>query len=81
MKQQIVGVLKALEAAGKPLTGQQLLVAAGYPLDSSADQLEQFFLDIRSVLAEKKVIKQSRDSAGQDWFTLKKPAHSDKDIV
>lgn len=79
MKQQIIGVLDALKIAERPLTGQQLLIAAGYPLDSSTDQLEQFFLDIRSALAEKKVIKQPRDNEGQDWFTLRKPEQRDKD--
>ena len=71
MSKQIIRVAEALKQAGKPLNGQQLLAAAGYPLDSSTDQLEQFFLDIRNSLAiEESIIKLERDGNSQDWFAL-----------
>tara|TARA_A100001391_G_scaffold159227_1_gene117761 strand:+ start:10715 stop:12319 length:1605 start_codon:yes stop_codon:yes gene_type:complete len=70
MSKQIIKVLDALEEAGKPLSGQQLLAAAGYPSDSSTEQLEQFFLDIRDALGDKQIVKQTRDERGQDWFAL-----------
>lgn len=71
MSKQIINVVEALKEAGKPLTGQQLLAASGYPSDSSTDQLEQFFLDIREALAvEKSIMKLDRDDDGQDWFAL-----------
>ncbi|EOE6708934.1 restriction endonuclease subunit S [Acinetobacter baumannii] len=73
MSKQIIKVAEALKQAGEPLSGQQLLVAAGYASDSSTDQLEQFFLDIRNALAvERSIVKLERDSNGQDWFALAK---------
>ncbi|MCU0189282.1 restriction endonuclease subunit S, partial [Citrobacter freundii] len=50
MSKQIIKVAETLKQAGKPLSGQQLLAAAGYPSDSNTEQLEQFFLDIRNAL-------------------------------
>jgi len=71
MSKQIIKVVEALKEAGKPLSGQQLLSAAGYPSDSNTDQLEKFFLDIRDALKVKKpIIKVKRGDDGQDWFTL-----------
>ncbi|WP_213801776.1 restriction endonuclease subunit S [Klebsiella oxytoca] len=71
MSKQIIKVVEALKQAGEPLSGQHLLAAAGYPSDSSTDQLEQFFLDIRDALyIEKSIIKLERDDDGQDWFAL-----------
>ncbi|PJX22213.1 type I restriction endonuclease subunit S [Advenella sp. S44] len=71
MNKQIIRVVEALKIAGKPLSGQQLLATAGYPSDSSTDQLESFFLDIRNALAiEKSIVKLERSDNGQDWFAL-----------
>ncbi|EEX37914.1 restriction endonuclease subunit S [Vibrio metschnikovii] len=71
MNKQIIKVVEALKQTGKPLSGQQLLAAAGYPSDSSTDQLESFFLDIRNALAiEKSIVKLERSDNGQDWFAL-----------
>ncbi|MEZ9440291.1 restriction endonuclease subunit S [Vibrio atlanticus] len=70
MNKQIINVVEALKAASEPLSGQQLLAAAGYPSDSCIEQLEQFFLDIRDSLAKKDIVKQCRDKNGQDWFAL-----------
>lgn len=71
MSKQIVKVVKVLKKTGQPLSGQQLLAAAGYPSDSSTDQLEQFFLDIRNALTiEKSIIKLKRGGDSQDWFAL-----------
>lgn len=73
MSKQIINVVEALKHAGKPLSGQQLLEACGYPNDSTTDQLEQFFLDIRDAIAiEKSIVKLERDVNSQDWFALAK---------
>lgn len=74
MSKQIIKVVEALKLAGEPLSGQQLLAAAGYPSDSSTEQLEQFFLDIRdSLVIEKSIVKLERSDDSQDWFALAKP--------
>lgn len=71
MSKQIIKVVEALRQAGEPLSGQQLLAAAGYPGDSSTDDLEKFFLDIRQALIfEKSIVKLERKDDGQDWFSL-----------
>ncbi|WP_020078394.1 restriction endonuclease subunit S [Klebsiella aerogenes] len=78
MSEQIIKVVEALKQSGEPLSGQQLLAAAGYPSDSSTEQLEQFFLDIREALTiEKSIVRLKRDDDGQDWFDLAKIATSD----
>lgn len=71
MSKQIIKVAEVLERAGKPLSGQQLLAAAGYPSDSNTEQLEKFFLDIRDALTiERSIVKLERDDDSQDWFAL-----------
>jgi len=71
MTQKIIKVVEALQQAGKPLNGQQLLAAAGYSSDSDTADLEQFFLDIREALISKKsIVKLERSNDSQDWFTL-----------
>ncbi|WP_240337791.1 MULTISPECIES: restriction endonuclease subunit S [Enterobacter] len=71
MSKKIIKVVEALKKAGEPLSGQQLLAAAGYPSDSNTEQLEQFFLDIRYALTiEKSIVKKERDDDSQDWFFL-----------
>jgi type I restriction enzyme S subunit len=71
MSKQIIKVVEALTQAGEPLSGQQLLAAAGYPGDSNTDDLEKFFLDIRQALiVEKSIVKLERTEDGQDWFSL-----------
>lgn len=71
MSKQIIKVVDALKEAGEPLSGQQLLAAAGYPSDSGTDQLELFFLDIREALtSEKSIVKLEHRDDGQDWFAL-----------
>ncbi|ELV2782896.1 hypothetical protein QNZ42_002600 [Enterobacter cloacae] len=71
MSKQIIKVVEALTQAGEPLSGQQLLAAAGYPSDSNTDDLEKFFLDIRQALiVEKSIVKLERTEDGQDWFSL-----------
>lgn len=71
MSKQIIKVTDALRRSGEPLSGQQLLAAAGYPKDSSTEQLEQFFLDIRKALTiDKTIVKLERSDDSQDWFTL-----------
>ncbi|WP_421194707.1 restriction endonuclease subunit S [Aeromonas enteropelogenes] len=71
MSKQIIKVVDALKQTKEPLSGQQLLTAAGYPSDSSTEQLEKFFLDIRKALTEEKsIIKLERSDDGQDWFAL-----------
>lgn len=79
MNKQIIKVVDALKEAGQPLSGQQLLAAAGYPSNSSTDQLEQFFLDIREALtSDKSIIKLERSNNSQDWFALAETAETNK---
>lgn len=71
MSKEIITVVEALKEAGKALSGQQLLAAAGYPSDSTTEQLEQFFLDIRdSLVIKKSITKLERGDDEQDWFTV-----------
>ena len=71
MSKQIIKVVEALAQVDEPLSGQQLLVAAGYPSDSNTDDLEKFFLDMRQALTvEKTIVKLERSEDGQDWFSL-----------
>ncbi|EIJ2376143.1 restriction endonuclease subunit S [Vibrio parahaemolyticus] len=78
MNKKIIKVVEALKEAKKPLNGQELLAAAGYPKDSSTEQLEQFFLDIRKALnTDKSIIKLERSDDGQDWFALAESAASE----
>ncbi|NEH19195.1 restriction endonuclease subunit S [Pantoea agglomerans] len=71
MSKKNLTVVDALKQARKPLSGQQLLSATGYPSDVNTEQLERFFLDIRDALVLKKsIVKLDRDENGQDWFTL-----------
>ena len=65
----IIKVVDALVEAGKPLSGQQLLSAAGYPNDSDTEALERFFLDIRDSLSRKLIIQLERKDR-EDWFSL-----------
>ncbi|CAJ1822469.1 hypothetical protein LGKMAHEF_04246 [Aeromonas salmonicida] len=79
MSKQIIKVIDALKEANEPLSGQQLLAAAGYPRNSNIDQLEQFFLDIREALTiEKSIVKLERGDDGQDWFALAKTVETNK---
>lgn len=74
MSKQIIKVVEALKQAGEPLSGQQLLAAAGYPSDSNTEQLEQFFLDIREALTiDESIVKLKRSNDSQDWFALANP--------
>jgi len=71
MSKQTIKVVEALKQAGRPLSGQQLLAAAGYPSDSNTEMLEKFFLDIReSLIHDKSIVKLERSSDNQDWFAL-----------
>ena len=80
MSTQIIKVVEALKQAGEPLSGQQLLAAAGYPSDSSTDQLEQFFLDVREALVtEKSIVKLKRADDGQDWFAVAEPIEKNEE--
>lgn len=67
---KIISAVEALTEAGKPLSGQHLLSASGYPSDSTIDQMEQFFLDVRRAIDNKQIVKNKRDDSGQDWFSL-----------
>nr|WP_246782115.1 restriction endonuclease subunit S [Wohlfahrtiimonas chitiniclastica] len=70
MSSKIITVTEALKKANKPLSGQQLLNAAGYPNDSTTEELEKYFLDIRKALSQKAIVKLERDKDQQDWFAL-----------
>ncbi len=71
VSKKIIKVVDALVGAGKPLSGQQLLGAAGYPNDSDTEALERFFLDIRESLSRKLMVQLERRD-GEDWFSLPK---------
>lgn len=43
MSRGIIKVTEALRTANKPLTGQELMAAAGYPSNSGTEQLERVF--------------------------------------
>ena len=74
MSKLIIKVVDALKEANKPLSGQELLAASGYPSDSSTEKLEQFFLDLREALfVDKSIVKLERGDDGQDWFALAEP--------
>lgn len=74
MSKKNIKVADVLKKANEPLSGQQILAAAGYPSDSSTEELEKFFLDIRDALTkEKSIIKLERSDDGQDWFALAGP--------
>lgn len=77
MSKQPIKVVEALKQAGRPLSGQQLLGAAGYPSDSGIEQLEQFFLDIRDSLTVESIVKLKRSDDGQDWFALVKASSNE----
>lgn len=80
MSKKIISVDTALKEAGKPLSGQELLAAAGYPSDSSTEELERFFLNIReSLTRDKSIVKLERSDDGQDWFVLASTASQTKD--
>ncbi|HBD2230386.1 TPA: hypothetical protein KII07_000392 [Escherichia coli] len=71
MSRKIITVVEALKQVGKPLSGQQLLAAAGYSSDSNTEDLERFFLDIRESLTnQKSITRLERSDDGQDWFSL-----------
>lgn len=70
---KVIPVFEALQAAGKALSGQELLASAGYPSDASTQQIEQFFLDIRQQLELKTIIRNRRDNSDQDWFEVSTP--------
>lgn len=70
---QIISVYEVLNAAGRALSGQELLANAGYPSDASTQQLEQFFLDIRQQLELKTITRNRRENSDQDWFEVNTP--------
>ncbi|ENC5455174.1 hypothetical protein ABKU37_002123 [Salmonella enterica] len=71
MNKETIKVVEVLKKAGKPLSGQQLLAAAGYPNDCSTEELERFFLDLRESLTnQKSITRLERSDDGQDWFSL-----------
>ena len=55
-------LVEALVHSGRPLDGQALFIAAGYPKDSSVLQIEQFFLELRNALKEERILR----SEGED---------------
>lgn len=63
VKRMIISVIDALKASETPLTSQELLRQAGYPTNASTDQIETFFLDIRSSLNANKI---TRNRIGND---------------
>jgi len=64
----IIPVAAALKAAGTSLTAQALLTQSGYPPDSTTEDLERFFLDIRDQLKLGSILRER--SGDNDIFTL-----------
>jgi type I restriction enzyme, S subunit len=69
-KAENIPVKEALAKAGKKLSGQNLLLKAGYPQDASTDALEKFFLDIRSELDVGAIVRERSEDGTEDWFQL-----------
>ncbi|MEP1327067.1 restriction endonuclease subunit S [Pseudophaeobacter sp.] len=51
----ITSVVSALSEAKKALSSQQLLFASGYPINADTELMEQFFLDVRQALIDRKI--------------------------
>lgn len=65
---KILSVLESLEMSPTPLSAQQLLHQSGYPVDSDADLIERFFLDLRSQLEAKNIVRYR--NGVEDIFSL-----------
>lgn len=72
MSRSISSIVEALKSSETPLSGQELMKAAGYPNDSPTELLESFFLELREALRDRKIQKLPRDDEKQDWFSLAK---------
>lgn len=57
VKKMIIPVIEVLKKSEGSLTSQELLKQAGYPHNASIEQVEAFFLDVRSTLDEKKITR------------------------
>lgn len=62
-----ISLIEALARSSKPLDGQRLFAAAGYPKDASIIQVEQFFLELRSAISTGR-IRQS--TSGDQLFSV-----------
>ena len=67
-KEEIIPIVDALREVEESLSSQELLQAAGYPNDSSTDQIEAFFLDIRESQKNGKIEKTRKGDT--DYFQL-----------
>ncbi|TPK59704.1 hypothetical protein FJ930_29135 [Mesorhizobium sp. B2-4-15] len=63
-------LVEALAQAERPLDGQALFSAAGYPDDASVLLVEQFFLELRKALAEGSIRRTTTDG---ERFTMMEP--------
>ncbi|MDP1667354.1 MAG: restriction endonuclease subunit S [Methylobacter sp.] len=64
----ILPIIEALKTAGQPLSSQDLLVQSGYPGDAGTEQLEAFFLDIRTQLNAKAITRNRQGD--QEFFSI-----------
>jgi len=61
-------IVQALRKAGKPLSSNALLLAAGYPHDSDSESIEEFIVQLRGLLKRGVVAKQRLGN--EDLFRL-----------
>jgi type I restriction enzyme S subunit len=64
-------IVEALRTAGRELSGEELLDAAGYPSDADSELVEAFLVDVRDALKRKDVTRERRSR--EDWFSLTNP--------
>lgn len=61
-------IIQILRAASRELSSNDLLTALGYPIDADSEMIEDFFVAIRDVIKNDRVVKDRR--RGTDWFSL-----------
>lgn len=65
-----IAITDALRETDHELPSHDLLNAAGYPNDATAEEVEEFLVAIREALANNQITRERRD--GEDWFSLVK---------
>jgi type I restriction enzyme, S subunit len=63
-----IDIVQALREAGKELSSNDLLIAAGYSSEAESEMVEDFFVAVREALRKKEIIRTRRRDA--DWFSL-----------
>ena len=63
---RIIPIIEVLEKSDRPLSSEELLQHSGYPNDASVDDIEKFFIDIRTELLAGNIKRERQGS--QDFF-------------